>query len=139
MTLTTEKTTIAQSTTVARWVAGLFAAATLLIVLQGLWAGLFIGKDDADVWVSVHARGAEASIVAAGVATVLAGWKLGSHRAIWVGGLILTALLAIISFVGGLITDRHMDSLIPVHVPLAMASLLVGTWLVVRTVRVLRS
>jgi hypothetical protein len=32
-----------------------------------------------------------------------------------------------------------MDSLVPVHVPLAMASLLVGTWLVVRTVRVLRS
>ena len=116
---------------------GLFAAAVLLVVLQGLWAGLFIGKEEADAWVFVHARGAEASILAAGVATVLAVWRLGSHRAIWVGGMVLTALLALISFVGGLITDHDMDSLIPVHVPLAMASLLLGTWLVVRTVRVL--
>ncbi|MBU4336127.1 MAG: hypothetical protein KJ548_06105 [Actinobacteria bacterium] len=133
MTSVAPATTVKRSA-VTRGVTGLFSAALVLVVLQGLWAGMFIAHDS-ELWVFVHGRGAEAAILTAGVATVLAFWKLRSHRSLWVVGAVFTAILVLISFIGGLITDNGMDSLIPVHVPLAMASLLLGTWLVVTSLR----
>ncbi|MBU4215884.1 MAG: hypothetical protein KJ792_14680 [Actinobacteria bacterium] len=133
-----ETTSAPTATRITGWVTGLYATALTLVVLQGVWAGIFL-EHDSDLWVSVHARGAEASILVAGIATVLAFWKLRSHRSLWVVGAAFTVVLVLIAFLGGLITDNEMASLIPVHVPLAMASLLLGTWLVVRSRRIGRA
>lgn len=135
--MTEVATTATKATAATRWVAGLFSAALVLVVLQGLWAGMFI-EQDSDLWVFVHGRGAEASILVAGVATVLAFAKLRSHRSLWVVGAVFTVVLVLIAYLGGLISDDGMDSLIPVHVPLAMGSLLLGTWLAVKSWRLAR-
>jgi hypothetical protein len=44
------------------------------VLLQGVWAGMFIreGQDNSDMWVEVHARGAEVTIVLALLAAVVA-------------------------------------------------------------------
>jgi hypothetical protein len=68
---------------------------TLVVLLQGLWAGLFVveGQDDKETWVAVHARGADVAIGLALVATVVAVVRLRSRRDLVVGSAAFTVLL----------------------------------------------
>ena len=54
----------------------------LAVLLQGLWAGLFLRDDGhasgAESWVDVHARGGDIAILLAAVATVVAFWSCGA-------------------------------------------------------------
>jgi len=115
----------------------LLALAGIAIVLQGLWAGIFLehdGKRDAaGSWIDVHARGGEVALVLAAAATVLAFVRVRARRDLWLGAAVLTALLVLESYVGGLIRDQGKDTLTAVHVPLAMAVMGLTAWLLARS------
>jgi hypothetical protein len=110
--------------------------ASLAILLQGLWAGIFLEhdgrRDEAGGWIDVHARGGEVALVLAVAATGFALWRLRPRRDLWIGGLALVALLVLESYLGGLIRDDGKDALTAVHVPLAMAIMGLSVWLPLR-------
>lgn len=113
--------------------------AALAVLLQGLWAGIFLAhdgqRDDAGGWIDVHARGADVAIVLTVAATIFAFVKLRPRRDLWIGGLVLTVLLILESYLGGLIRDDGKDTLTAVHVPLAMAIMGLVVWLPLRARR----
>lgn len=102
----------------------LIGLTALAIVLQGLWAGIFLehdGKrDDASGWISVHSAGGEVAIALAVLATIVAFVKMRPRKEVWGGTAVLAVLLVLESFLGGLIVDHGQDALTAVHVPLAM-------------------
>lgn len=114
----------------------LLGVAALLVLLQGVWAGLFLGNGGdgatADGWMEVHARGADLTIVLMLGATVWAFLRLRSKRELWLGAGTLTVLLVLEAYLGGLIRDDSKDSLTAVHVPLAMAMMALLVWLPLR-------
>lgn len=114
----------------------LIGVAAVVVLLQGLWAGIFLEKDGerdaASTWIDVHARGADLALLLALVATVWAVWKLRSRKDLWVGSLVFTVLLGLESYLGGAIRDAGKDSLTAVHVPIAMLLMGLAVWLPVR-------
>ncbi len=114
----------------------LIGLTALLILLQGVWAGIFLQhdgeRDAAQSWIDLHARGADLSIVLAAAATVVAFWKLRQRRDLWIGSAVLTVVLVLESYIGGLIVDASKDVLTAVHVPLAMALVGLAVWLPLR-------
>ena len=114
----------------------LIGVTTLLILLQGLWAGIFLQhdgqRDAAQSWIDVHARGADLSIVLAAAATAVAFWKMRQRRDLWIGTGVLTVALVLESYIGGLIVDASKDVLTAVHVPLAMVLVGLAVWLPLR-------
>ncbi|MGZ4604140.1 MAG: hypothetical protein ACXV0U_11165 [Kineosporiaceae bacterium] len=117
----------------------LIGLSSLAILLQGLWAGIFLehdgGRDAASGWIDVHARGADIALVLALVATIVAFVKLRARRDLWIGSAVLTVLLAAESYLGGAIRDDGQDVLTIVHVPLAMAIMALAVWLPLRARR----
>ena len=113
----------------------LIGLSTLVVLLQGLWAGLFVqeGQDYKDSWVEVHARGADLAIALAVVATVVALVKLRSRRDLVVGSIVFVVLMVLEAYLGGLIGDHA--GLTAVHFPLAMALMGLAVWLPVRAAR----
>lgn len=113
----------------------LIGLSTLVVLLQGLWAGLFVqeGQDYKDSWVEVHSRGAEVAIALALVATVVALVKLRSRRDLVIGSVVFTVLLVLEAYLGGLIGDHA--NLTAIHFPLAMALMGLAVWLPVRASR----
>ena len=109
--------------------------AALAVVLQGVWAGLFLQYHGAahraqrEGWIDVHARGAEVAIALGALATAWAIWRLRSRRDLIIGAAALTVLLIVVAYIGGLITDDDMDYLTPLHIPMAMLTLAVAVWL----------
>lgn len=113
----------------------LIGLAALAILLQGLWAGLFIheGKGYQTNWVSWHARGGEIAIGLAAAASVFALVKLRSRSDLVGGSIALTVLLVLEAYIGGLIGDRA--TLTAIHIPLAMALMGLAVWLPFRATR----
>jgi len=112
----------------------LIGVSAFAILLQGVWAGLFIGHQG-EGWVEVHAVGGEVAIAFAAVASILVIWKLRSRRDLLVGTLLVTLLLVVEAYLGGLIVDEHKDALTVVHIPLAMALISLAVWLPLRANR----
>ncbi|MBO0892715.1 MAG: hypothetical protein J2P14_17500 [Acidothermales bacterium] len=122
--------------TVSRLYSVLIGLAALGIVLQGVWAGLFIrtgATEYNETWVEVHARGADITIVLAVLALGAAIWRLRSRRDLLVGTAALAVLLLVEAFVGGLIEDSQLLEVI--HFPLALALLGLAVWLPLRSRR----
>ena len=69
------------------------------------------------------------------MATAYALWKRRSRTDLWLGGLVLTALIVVESYIGGLIRDDGKDTLTAVHVPIAMAIMGIAVWLSLRSAR----
>lgn len=136
---TTTSTTGTGTTGTARARSALYSAliglSALAVLLQGLWAGLFIreGEDYRDNWVGVHARGAEVAIALAVLAAVVAVVRLRSRRDIVAGTIAFIVLLVLESYLGGLVGDHA--ALTAVHIPLAMALMGLAVWLPVRATR----
>jgi hypothetical protein len=111
----------------------LVGLAALVVLLQGLWAGIFLEhdgeRDSSGKWIDVHARGGEVALVLAAAATVVAWVKIRERTDLWLGALALTVLLIIEAYIGGLIRDSSMDTLTAVHVPLGMAIMGLSVWL----------
>jgi hypothetical protein len=120
-------------------VTALLGLAGVAVLLQGLWAGIFLEhdgqRDAAGSWIDIHARGGEVALVLAIVATIVAFVKVRTRRDLWAGGLLLVALLIAESYVGGLIRDDSKDTLTAVHVPVGMAVMGVTAWLFARSLR----
>lgn len=108
----------------------LIGLSALAVLLQGLWAGLFLSGQQGH-WVWVHARGGEVALGFALVATIVALVKLRQRRELVIGSIALTVLLVLEAFVGGEIEDTH--TLTAVHIPLALALMALATWLPLRS------
>jgi len=114
----------------------LIGLTTVAVLLQGLWAGIFLehdGKrDSASFWIDVHARGADVAIVLAVAAAVSAFVQLRERKDLWVGAGGLAVLLIAESYLGGLIVDQSQDTLTAIHVPLATTIVALSVGLVMR-------
>jgi hypothetical protein len=117
----------------------LTGVAAVAVLLQGLWAGLFLEhdgqRDAASSWIDVHAAGGEVAIVFAVLATAWAIFRLRSRKDLLYGAIALVVLLVLEAYLGGLIRDDGKDSLTPVHIPLAMFLMAVSVWLPLRAAR----
>jgi hypothetical protein len=133
MTITQDRTDTSVST-VSPVYSALIGITALAILLQGVWAGLFIGHQGEN-WVEVHAADGEVAIAFAAAASLFAIWKLRSRRDLLVGSVLLTLLLVLEAYLGGLIVDEHKDALTVVHIPLAMALISLAVWLPLRARR----
>lgn len=113
----------------------LVGVTSLVVLLQGLWAGLFIheGQDYSESWVEIHARGADLAIVLALVATIVAVARLRARRDLVFGSAALLVLLVLEAYLGGLIGDSA--SMTAIHIPLAMALMGLVVWLPLRARR----
>jgi hypothetical protein len=114
----------------------LVGLAAVAILLQALWAGIFLehdgARDAASSWIDVHATGGEIAIALSALATIAAFVQLRDRRELWIGSLVLTVLLAVEAYLGGLIRDDGQDALTAIHLPLAMALMALVVWLPVR-------
>ncbi|MBO0811296.1 MAG: hypothetical protein J2P23_04535 [Microlunatus sp.] len=119
----------------SRLFTSLTGLAALAIILQGVWAGLFIheGHDYRQGWVDVHARDGDIAIALAVAATVVAFVKLRSRTGLLVGSVAFTVLLALEAFLGGLVGDVPAVTII--HFPLALALMALAIWLPLRSRR----
>jgi hypothetical protein len=88
------------------------------VLLQGLWAGLFMGTDDYGTWTSVHQHSGEATVVLALAATVAAVVWMRHRRPVVIATAARFVLLLVEYFLGYFGDDTR--GLIVVHVPLAM-------------------
>ena len=117
----------------------LIGLCAVAVLLQGLWAGIFLEHDGkraaSSSWIDVHARGADVAIVLAIAATAWALVKLRDRKDLWLGSGLLTVLLIAESYIGGVIRDQNKDTLTAVHVPLAMALMALVVWLPLRARR----
>jgi hypothetical protein len=128
--------TVARGTAKTTLFSALSGLAALAVLLQGLWAGVFLEhdgqRDDAGRWIDVHARGGEVALVLAVVAAAVALWRHRARKDLLTGSVVLVVLLALESYLGGLIRDDGKDTLTAVHVPLAMAIMALSVWLPLR-------
>lgn len=111
----------------------LIGVTALAVLLQGLWAGIFLEHDgkrnNAHSWIDVHAQGGYVATLLALAATVAAFLTLRGRRDLWLGSAALTVLLVLETVLGTLIRDSDKDVLTAVHIPLAMALMALVTWL----------
>ena len=124
------------ATAPTRTFAALVGVASLAVLLQGLWAGLFMSTPDTDPektpWLEVHSWCGKAAIGFALLATMWAFLKLRERTDLTFGALALTVLLILEAYLGGLIVDEGKDVMAAVHVPLAMALMGLAVWLPLR-------
>jgi hypothetical protein len=103
----------------------LIGLTTLGVLLQGLWAGLFLRRDtDGGTWVAVHQHGGEATVTLALLATIAAALWL-RHRSDLLGGTVLLLVLLVVEYFLG----RAGGGSVAVHVPLALLIMGVAVWL----------
>lgn len=109
---------------------------SVVVLLQAVWAGIFLqhdgARDAASTWVTVHARGGEVALALAAIATIFAFIRLRSHKDLWMGSLMLTLFLVLESYIGGLIVDEGKDTLTAIHVPLGMGIMALVVWIPLR-------
>src|SRR3954447_824715 len=98
----------------------LIGLTTLGVLLQGLWAGLFLRRGAAgrDTWVAVHQHAGETTVLLALLATVAAVIWLRNRRDLLAGTVLLLVLLVVELGLGYAIEDS--SGVTVVHVPLAM-------------------
>ena len=117
----------------------LIGLTAVVVLLQGVWAGMFLAHDGernaSSSWIDVHSMGGDAAILLAAMATLVAAIKLRPRKELWIGSGILTVLLVLETYLGGLIRDGGQDSLTAVHIPLAMALMGLVVWLPLRASR----
>lgn len=113
--------------------AALTGLTSLAILLQGVLAGAFVDKDNEDSLITAHGVVADVSWGLALITTIV-GWRVlhGRERRLLAGTAVLFGLTLAQTGIGHLITDGGHDSLIVVHVPLAMLVFGLTVWLSVR-------
>jgi cell division protein FtsW (lipid II flippase) len=114
--------------------AAVMGLAGLAVLLQGLWAALFIRESGGyqDNWVTVHAHGAEVAIGLALIGTIIAFVRLRFRRDVLIGSVVFTLLLVLETFLGGMVADDHSVGAQVVHIPLALALMGLAVWLPLR-------
>jgi hypothetical protein len=103
----------------------LIGLTSLGVLLQGLWAGLFLRRGaDGSTWYAVHQHGAEVTVTLAVLATAAAVAWLRHRRDLLVGTVLLLVLLVVEYALG-----RAGGGSVAVHVPLAMLLMGLTVWL----------
>lgn len=119
--------------------AALAGVSSLAVLLQGLWAGMFMSNPDKEPedgpWLEVHSWGGKVAILFAILAAIWAFTKLKGRKDLAFGALVLAVVLVLESYLGGLIVDDGKDVMAAVHVPLAMAAMALSVWLPLRAKR----
>jgi hypothetical protein len=127
---------------VSKAFASLVGLTALIILLQGVFAGVFLEhdgeRDKSASYIDAHANGAHAATVLAIAAALLAVVKLRARKPLVVGSVLLAVLLLAEAYIGGLIRDEGKDTLTAVHVPLAMGIMGVTVWLSLKAVQLRR-
>ena len=123
---------ISETTTVRRphpVYSALVGLTSLGVLLQGLWAGLFLrrGAGGRDTWVAVHQHAGETTVLLALLATVAALLWMRQRRDVLVGTAVFLVLL-VIELVFGYTIERS-PNVVAVHVPLAMFIMGMAAWL----------
>ena len=115
--------------------------ASLAVLLQGVWAGIFLEhdgeRDKASAWINVHNVGGVVSLVLAIAALAVCAARLRARRDLVLGSAVLVVLLAVEYMLGMLIHNKSKDVLTAIHVPLALIIMAVVVWLPLR-VRLIR-
>ncbi|MDQ2850769.1 MAG: hypothetical protein M3Y49_08545 [Actinomycetota bacterium] len=112
---------------------------SVAILVQAVTAGAFVNKTGSDTWVTAHGVIADASWVLALISAAI-GWiwirQATPRLAQWAIALFVLTLAQ--TGIGHLITDYGYDSLIAVHVPLAMIIFGLTVWITARAGRLHR-
>jgi hypothetical protein len=112
---------------------------SLVVLLQGVWAGIFLehpGRPSgSSTALDLHSAGGSLATLLALAAVVVASLRLRLRRDLWFGSIVLFLLLAVEVMLGQLIHDSHKHSLTAVHVPLAMVLMGLCVWLPLRSTR----
>lgn len=113
----------------------LVGLASLGVLLQGVWAGLFLREGAANDphWVAVHALDGQVTTALALAATAVAFVQLRARRDLVLGTAVLTVLLVVEVALGEAVGRAH--ALQVVHIPLAMALMGLAVWLPLRSRR----
>jgi hypothetical protein len=114
-------------------------ATTFAIFCQAVLAGQFVSQDHKDGWITVHGVVADVSWVLTLVSACYAYFGLRAYFPLlvrWSGVLFVVTLIQ--TGIGHLITEKGMDWLIMVHVPLAFVVFGAAGYLSVWAVRVRR-
>ncbi|MBO1753957.1 hypothetical protein [Allobranchiibius sp. CTAmp26] len=117
------------SVTHHRVFAALVGVVAVIVLFQGVWAGIFIreAKENNSTWVQVHARGADLAILLAIIAVVWAVLRLRARKDLLFGSIALAVILVVEAYIGGIIGDSPGAQ--AVHFPLAMALMGLCVWL----------
>lgn len=111
----------------------------LVVLLQGLWAGLFVpvgkGGPYQDTWVEVHNWGALIALLLALVTAVVGFVTLRARRDLWIGAIVLVVLIVIELGLGSAISDSSSRGAAAVHIPLALLIMGLTVWLPLRARR----
>jgi heme A synthase len=108
--------------------------ASLGVLLQGVWAGLFFGDSgNHDLWVRVHQIGGMVTGALALVAAIVALAQLRHRRGVVVGAIVFFVLVVAEIGLGEALGDQR--GLAAVHIPLAMALMGLAVWLPLRAAR----
>ena len=117
------------------WFSVLAGLTSLVILLQGLWAGLFVPLGEGGVyterWVDVHATGSLVALVLALATTVAAFVTARDQRVLWGGALLLTVLVAVEGWIGALVEGGSRGAA-AIHIPLALLIMSITVWLPLR-------
>jgi hypothetical protein len=102
---------------------------TLGILLQGLWAGLFLRRGAAgrSTWVAVHQHAGETTVLLALLAAAAAVIWMRGRRDLLIGTVVLFVLLAVELMLGYAI--ENSSGAVAVHVPLALLIMGTAVWL----------
>ena len=110
---------------------------TAAIFCQAIIAGQFVSQEGKDGWVTVHGVVADASWV---LSLITAGYAIVTLRRHFPVMIRLATALFVVTLlqtgIGHLITEKGMDWLIAIHVPLAFVVFAVAGYLTVWAVRV---
>jgi hypothetical protein len=113
----------------------LVGLAALVIILQGVTAGIFLehdGKrDSATTWIHLHAAGGYLAVLLAIAAAIVALLKLRERPDLLIGSGAFAILLVVEVGIGSAI-HSGTDWLTAIHVPLAMAIVALAVWLPLR-------
>jgi hypothetical protein len=113
--------------------ASLAGVLALIVLLQGVFAGVFLehdgARDASASWIDAHAWGAHIGTVLAVVVAVYAAVRLRARRDLLIGSIALAVLFLAESYLGGAIRDDGKDTLTAVHVPLALGIMGLAVWL----------
>jgi hypothetical protein len=109
------------------------------VVLQGLWAGGFIGHLDGAIWLQLHRFTAYTLVIVALAAAIVAAVTQRRHRAITGGSAALFILVAIEAELGHEISGGGPAALTAIHVPNAMLITGLAAGLTITAARARRS
>ncbi|MBO0769964.1 MAG: hypothetical protein J2P35_00745 [Actinobacteria bacterium] len=140
MTVSTEPVTGQRSSAGAGRAFSILNGLVLLgVLLQGLWAGEFIGRAAGPDWLRLHQITAVAVVILALAAAILALATQRRHRGLVAGSAGLFVLLVIQTGIGQAISDGGEQALVAVHIPLAMLIMGLGVYLSIAAARSRRS